>query len=91
MARKAWGGRYAQRIRAAVFASKGRECLLQLPGCTGTATSVHHIIPRSKGGPDTLVNLIPACMPCNRRQGDQVTVAGRPPERADVTTWFTDK
>ena len=31
---------------------------------------VQHLVPRSRGGPDVLVNLRPACGPCNRQRGD---------------------
>lgn len=33
--------------------------------------SIGHIIPHCKGGPLTLENVQPLCMPCNRRQGRQ--------------------
>lgn len=41
-------------------------CLLNLPGCTGLADTVHELLPRGRGGsitdPD---NCVPACRTCN--------------------------
>lgn len=37
--------------------------------CGGSANSVDHVIPFSKGGVDCEENLVAACMPCNRKKG----------------------
>jgi 5-methylcytosine-specific restriction endonuclease McrA len=44
-------------------------CLLQLPGCTGRATTADHIVPRSQGGTHHMDNLQAACRACNSRKG----------------------
>jgi 5-methylcytosine-specific restriction endonuclease McrA len=38
--------------------------------CGETATTVDHVIPRSKGGTDADANLLPACLSCNSRRGN---------------------
>lgn len=62
-----WGGAYAARLVAATLAEYGTTC--HLCGAEG-ATSADHLIPRSRGGPDTLDNLRPAHLSCNKRRGD---------------------
>jgi 5-methylcytosine-specific restriction endonuclease McrA len=37
--------------------------------CSGTATTIDHVIPIALGGPHVLANLRPACRPCNSRKG----------------------
>ena len=39
--------------------------------CTGWARTVDHILPRSRGGPNTWSNLIAACSDCNTRKADR--------------------
>jgi 5-methylcytosine-specific restriction endonuclease McrA len=70
----AWGGRYAQRLTAATLAAWGQLCHL----CrTDGADTADHVIPRSKGGSDSLSNLRPAHQGCNSLRGDM-----------DLTAWF---
>jgi hypothetical protein len=47
-------------LRRAVLTRHRRCCF---PGCPvpATACQIHHIIPRSRGGPTSLDNLVPAC------------------------------
>lgn len=65
-----WGGRIAARLVRATLATYGTRCHLAGPRCIGRATTADHLVPRSRGGPDALVNLRPACAPCNRQRGD---------------------
>lgn len=71
---KAWAGgstRAWRNLRVQVFETKGRRCVLHLDGvCTRTATTVHHVVPKARGGADELSNLVPACAPCNLAVGD---------------------
>lgn len=65
-----WGGDQAKRLVAAVLDHYGDRChLCGRPG----ADSADHVIPRSRGGPDTLANLRPVHHNtgprCNRRRG----------------------
>lgn len=62
-----WGGRYAQRLTAETLAVKGTTChLCRRPG----ADTADHLIPRSKGGTDSLDNRAPAHHACNSARGD---------------------
>jgi 5-methylcytosine-specific restriction endonuclease McrA len=62
-----WSGRYARQWTAATLARWGTVCHL----CrTDGADSADHLIPRSKGGPDSLDNLRPAHHGCNSARGD---------------------
>jgi 5-methylcytosine-specific restriction endonuclease McrA len=73
---KTWGGRPSQRLRAAVLERDGRVCYW----CGGFATSAdHYPIARADGGPDTLDNLVAACLPCNQRRGGELIAARRIP------------
>ena len=47
-------------------------CGYQIEGvCTGRATTIDHIIPRSRGGPHTWENVIASCKACNHRKGNK--------------------
>ena len=52
-----------------------REEKLKLAGgcvyCGEDATSVDHLIPRFKNGPDAADNLVPACRECNSSKGSR--------------------
>jgi 5-methylcytosine-specific restriction endonuclease McrA len=39
--------------------------------CSGTATTVDHVLPRSRGGKDTWENLVACCLRCNNKKGDR--------------------
>lgn len=72
--RPPWSGRYARRLTATTLAAKGTVChLCRLDG----ADSADHVIARSKGGPDTLDNLMPSHRACNSARGD-----------LDLADWF---
>ena len=61
-----WGGRMVRRHLLAVLAAYGDECIhCHQPGCN----SVEHIVPRSRGGLDTLDNTRPAHRVCNQERG----------------------
>jgi hypothetical protein len=48
------------RLKAKVRARDGRKC--SVPGCRNVACiEYHHLAPRSKGGPNTPINLLPLC------------------------------
>jgi 5-methylcytosine-specific restriction endonuclease McrA len=54
-----------QKLRAKVFATKGRACWW----CGRTATTIDHVIPVAIGGGHGLDNLVPACTRCNYSRG----------------------
>lgn len=53
--------------RAGVLARDRRRCGY----CPAPASTVDHILPRSRGGKDTWKNTVAACEPCNQRKGDR--------------------
>ena len=40
--------------------------------CSGRASTVDHVLPRSRGGPNTWENVVACCAPCNGRKGDRL-------------------
>ena len=40
--------------------------------CGGKATTVDHIVPRSRGGPDSWENTVASCRRCNGRKGSRL-------------------
>ena len=53
--------------RAGVHARDGRRCGY----CGKDATTIDHILPRSRGGRNTWKNTVAACTACNQRKGDR--------------------
>jgi 5-methylcytosine-specific restriction endonuclease McrA len=48
------------------------ECAYQRPDvCLGKATTIDHIQPKSKGGPNTWENVVAACKRCNQLKGSK--------------------
>ena len=39
--------------------------------CSGNAQTVDHVLPKSRGGSDSWLNLVAACKACNGRKGDR--------------------
>lgn len=54
-------------IRTAVLNRDGRRCRY----CGNRADTADHVLPRTRGGPTTLDNLVAACNPCNRSKKDR--------------------
>lgn len=59
----------SRRVKA-LIERDGAEC--SYCGCTPVNYEVDHFIPRSKGGPDRMDNLVLACSPCNRAKRDHM-------------------
>lgn len=77
-----WGGASATRRRLACLARDYDDALGYTPcrWCGQEATTADHWpIARSEGGPDTLDNLVSACMPCNAKRGAELLVQRRRP------------
>lgn len=53
--------------RTAVFARDGGRCGY----CGAPATSIDHVVPRSRGGAHSWENVVAACARCNHRKADR--------------------
>ena len=71
--------------RAGVLARDGRRCGY----CGRPASTIDHVLPRSRGGANTWLNTVAACGGCNQRKGDRTPAEARMPLRATpaVPTW----
>jgi 5-methylcytosine-specific restriction endonuclease McrA len=71
--------------RSGVLIRDGHRCAY----CAGQATTVDHILPRSRGGKNTWTNTVAACDGCNQRKGDRTPAeAGMVPRfEATTPTW----
>lgn len=47
--------------------------------CGGKATTIDHVMPRSRGGKNTWKNTIAACSPCNNKKRDRTPVEANMP------------
>jgi hypothetical protein len=56
-------GNFKKRARARLLV--GSPCAY----CRGPATTLDHVVPRSRGGRGTITNAVPACGPCNNVKG----------------------
>jgi 5-methylcytosine-specific restriction endonuclease McrA len=69
--------------KAVVFTRDGfacQYCGTRVSMATGTRD---HVMPRSRGGPDTLSNVVTACRACNIRKGDRTCAeSGMHPRQA---------
>lgn len=54
--------------RRAVFARDGGKCVY----CSAPATSIDHVIPRSRGGAHHWENVVAACHKCNHQKADRM-------------------
>jgi 5-methylcytosine-specific restriction endonuclease McrA len=84
-----------QKLTRAAYARYGRNCHLQLPGCTGYADTIDHIVPRMIAGPTvpTLDDVRPACRHCNTTRGNKQRAALRrthtqPPRTVRRRNWL---
>ncbi len=73
--------------RRAVFARDGGRCVY----CGGAATSIDHVVPRSRGGRHEWGNVVSACRRCNHAKADRaVSDLGwrlRQPQEPSGTAW----
>jgi 5-methylcytosine-specific restriction endonuclease McrA len=53
--------------RRGVLRRDGSRCAY----CQGNATTIDHVIPRSRGGADSWENLVACCLSCNNLKGDR--------------------
>ena len=64
--------------RAGVLSRDGRHCGY----CGGVASTVDHVLPRSRGGANTWENTVAACGRCNQRKGNRTPAEARMPLRS---------
>lgn len=57
----------ARTLRERVLERDGHAC--RYCGVTGIALECDHVLPRSRGGPTTLENLVASCKSCNASKG----------------------
>jgi 5-methylcytosine-specific restriction endonuclease McrA len=71
--------------RAGVLLRDGRTCAY----CGGAATTIDHVLPRSRGGANSWLNTVAACGSCNHRKGDRTPAEARMPLRVKpiAPTW----
>lgn len=57
--------------------------------CLGKASTIDHVLPRSRGGKNTWTNTIAACSPCNNKKSDKTPEEARMPLKfaAKVPAW----
>jgi 5-methylcytosine-specific restriction endonuclease McrA len=60
-------GRAVPVSRRGVLRRDGHRCAY----CGGHATTVDHVVPRSRGGADTWENLVACCLRCNNAKADR--------------------
>jgi 5-methylcytosine-specific restriction endonuclease McrA len=63
--------------RAGVLARDRHTCAF----CGAAASTVDHVLPRSRGGGNDWLNTVAACGRCNNRKGDRTPVEARMPLR----------
>lgn len=56
----------------------GYECAY----CTGKASTIDHLLPKSKGGTNSWLNCVSACQKCNHKKADKT------PEEAGMTLTY---
>ena len=77
--------------RPGVLARDGRRCAY----CGKEASTIDHVLPRSRGGDNTWSNTVAACGRCNQRKGDrspaEAGMALRVPPRAAAWSELTTR
>jgi 5-methylcytosine-specific restriction endonuclease McrA len=74
--------------RRAVFTRDGQTCVY----CGGSATSIDHVVPRSRGGTHSWDNVVAACRRCNHTKADRSLaelgwVLPHPPRTPSGAAW----
>lgn len=65
----------SRRLRFRVFQRDRFTCVYCGRSAPAVILEADHKHPRSKGGPDTLANLVTACLDCNRGKSDRIVAA----------------
>ena len=83
---------HARRVpltRRGVLRRDGNRCAY----CDAHATTIDHVLPRSRGGADTWENLVACCLKCNNIKGDRTPAEMRwellfTPKAPHGTSWL---
>ncbi|MGZ0713096.1 HNH endonuclease (plasmid) [Coraliomargarita sp. W4R53] len=89
------GGRNVPVTRRGVLRRDGHRCAY----CSKSASTIDHVMPRSRGGAGSWENLVACCLRCNNVKGDRtpqemnwvLRFAPRPPRGAQWTVRGTDR
>jgi 5-methylcytosine-specific restriction endonuclease McrA len=82
-----------QRLRKALLARDGHQCMIGGPRCRGYATTVHHQIPSSQA-PELFwepANLVAACGACNYGGGARVQADNRRRRTAELEQFIIEQ
>ncbi|XVV09061.1 HNH endonuclease [Actinoplanes sp. CA-131856] len=74
-------GRGPSWSRAGVLTRDARRCAY----CGRAASTIDHVLPRSRGGLNSWTNTVAACGSCNQRKGDRTPAEARMPLRVTPT------
>ncbi len=67
--------RRVDRLRSALLDRDGPWCFYcSRPFGPELPSTLDHVVPRSRGGPNAIGNLVLACGPCNNRKADRVDI-----------------
>jgi hypothetical protein len=72
-------------LRSAVIQKYPNRCAYCGKRIFKSNITVDHVLPRVRGGTETLENLLPACRDCNQHKGDQTLSEWR----NDLENWHT--
>lgn len=89
------GGRQVPVTRRGVLRRDAHRCAY----CGKAATTIDHVMPRSRGGSDSWENLVACCLRCNNVKGDrtpqemgwELRTAPRPPRGTQWTVRGTER
>lgn len=89
------GARHVPVTRSGVLRRDQHRCAY----CGKTASTIDHIVPRSRGGAHTWENLVACCLGCNNAKGDrtpqemtwQLRISARPPRGGQWTVRGIEK
>lgn len=82
-------GRAVPVSRRGVLRRDGQRCAY----CGSSATTIDHVMPRSRGGADSWENLVACCLRCNNVKGDRTPqemgwMLRQPPRAPRGTGWL---
>ena len=89
------GSRHIPVTRRGVLRRDGHRCAY----CAKMASTIDHVLPRSRGGADSWENLVACCLRCNNVKGDrtpqemgwELRLVPRPPYGAQWTVRGTER